>query len=167
MATGTIDFDIDGLKADVTSPPQKEVLENTGVTMVRWLFDAATPEYVHVQFVMPGDYASAPVVRAKFGMASATSGNIVLEAMLMAVTPGDSAAIDTGSLDTTNTSGAVAVPGTAGHMKDGTITMTNADSVAAGDWCSLKFGRDADDGTNDTATGDLELYGLTLEYTTT
>lgn len=167
MATAYIDLDLGAARADVTAPAQSEVLNNTGVTMIRWNFDAATPEYIHFQFVMPGDYASALVVRAKFGMASATTGNIVVEALLMAVTPGDSAAIDTGSLATTNTSGAVAVPGTAGYMKDATVTMTNADSVAAGDWCSLKFGRDADDGTNDTATGDLELYGLTLEYTTT
>lgn len=167
MATGYIDLDLGAARPDVTAPPQAEMLNNTGVTMLRWNFDAATPEYIHFQFVMPGDYASALVVRAKFGMVSATTGNIVVEALLMAVTPGDAAAIDTGSLATTNTSGAVAVPGTAGHMKDATVTMTNADSVAAGDWCSLKFGRDADDATNDTATGDLELYGLTLEYTTT
>jgi len=166
MATGYIDLDLGAAKADVTAPAQGEVLNNTGVTMMRWNFDATADEFIHFQFVMPGDYASAPVVRAKFAMASATSGDIIVQAALMAVTPGDSAAIDTGSLDTVNASSAVTVGGTAGYMKDVTITMTNADSVAAGDWCDLKFGRDPDNA-GDTATGDLELYGLTLEYTTT
>lgn len=165
MATGYIDFDMGGATADVTSPAGCEYFNNTGVTMKRWLFDAATDEFIHFQFVIP-DYASALVVRAKFAMTSATTNNIVVQAGLMAVTPGDSAAIDTGSLDTLNASSATAVGGTAGYMKDVTITMTNVDSLAAGDQVFLKFGRDADNA-SDNATGDMELYGLTLEYTTT
>ncbi|MCL4822575.1 MAG: hypothetical protein KJZ57_00025 [Anaerolineales bacterium] len=45
-------------------------------------------------------------------------------------------------------------PGTAGYIDQFTATLTNKDSVAAGDYVRIRLMRDADDGTNDTASGD-------------
>jgi hypothetical protein len=42
------------------------------------------------------------------------------------------------------------------------VTLTNADSIAAGDLVRISISRDADDGTNDTATGDLYLLAAEL-----
>ncbi|MGE0724206.1 MAG: hypothetical protein AB7O45_07515 [Alphaproteobacteria bacterium] len=165
MATAYLDLDLGAALADVTAPAGAEVINDTGVTRLRWLFDGTADEFIHWQFRMPGDYASAPVLKLLFAMASATTGNIVAQAQVMAVTPGDAAAVDTGSLDSANASSATAVPATAGHMKEVSITLTNADSLAAGDLVDLKVGRDPDNA-SDTASGDLELYAATLEYTT-
>lgn len=133
---------------------------------VQLLFDASTQEWAYWSFQMPGDYASAPVLRFTYKMASATSGNLILAGTIAAQSDGDSADVDAIASDTVNTSSAVAVPGTAGHIDTQTLALTNADSLAANDFVVVGFSRDADNG-SDTATGDLELVGLTLEYVTT
>lgn len=160
MATGTIILSIPGYP-DATNPPGFGVFNSKP----RALFDASTSETMHWTFRMPSDYASAPVLKLQYSMASATSGTIEFEAAIMAVSDGDAAAVDTDSYDTANT-GSATVPGTAGYLDEVSITMTNADSLAAGDWVALRLSRDADDGSNDTATGDLELIAASLEYTT-
>jgi len=126
------------------------------------LFDDTTPEGVYWQFRMPSDYSSALAIKLVYSMATATSGTIEFEVSVWAATDNESAV--TASYDTVNT-GTETVPGTAGLTSDLSITLTNADSVAAGDLVRVKLFRDADDGTNDTATGDLELWAASLEYT--
>ena len=98
-------------------------------------------------------------------MASATSGTVEFEVEVMAVTDGDSEDInDPNGWDLRN-AGSVTVPGTAGYLDEISITLTHADSVAANDYVKVRVGRDADDGTNDTATGDAEVVAISLEYT--
>lgn len=148
---------------DATSPPGAAVANS----LVYLTFDASTDEIVYLEFALPENYASAPVLKGIFSMASATSGNVVWAAQVWAMTPGDSADIDTESYDTANTD-TEAVPGTAGYPDEFAITLTNADSMAAGDIVRIKLFRDADNG-SDTATGDAELRigTVRLEYTTT
>lgn len=97
-------------------------------------------------------------------MASATTGAVYFEASVMAVTDGDAADINTESYDTAN-SGNATVPGTAGYLDEISITLTNADSVAAGDYVKIKINRDANNA-SDTAAGDAEVVATSLEYTT-
>lgn len=130
----------------------------------RVLFNDTTDEIMHWTFRMPSDYSSALAIKLQYSMASATTGNVVLACEVMAVTDADAAAVDADSYDTVNTSAATAVPGTAGYMDEISITLTNADSVAAGDWVAIKLSRDANHA-SDTATGDLELIAVSLEYT--
>lgn len=130
------------------------------------LFDASTKEQVSWQTRMPDNYASGPVLECWFKMASATTGNVIGEGRLAAITDGDSTDADAKAYSSANTSSATAVPGTAGYVKKMSITLTNADSVAAGDWVNIYFARDAANG-SDTATGDLELVMCALSYTTT
>lgn len=126
------------------------------------LFDDTTPEGIYFQFRMPSDFASAPVLKLVYSMDTATSGTIEFEASVWAATDGED--VDTESYDTINT-GTETVPDTAGLSSDLSIALTNADSLAANDLIRIKLFRDADDGTNDTATGDLELWAVTLEFT--
>jgi hypothetical protein len=58
--------------------------------------------------------------------------------------------------------GSESVPGTPGYLGQVSITLTNNDSLAAGDYFRLSLSRDADDGTNDTATGDLYVLAVEL-----
>lgn len=160
MATRMIALPILGALLDATNPP--------GITFIngrpKLLFDDSTDEIIRWQFRMPSDYASAPVLRGQFSMASATSGSVVWSARLMAVTPGDSQDMDSDSYDSANTD-TEAVPATAGYLDEFSITISNADGVAAGDYVCLELSRDADNGSDD-ASGDAELWSGGLEYTT-
>jgi hypothetical protein len=82
----------------------------------------------------------------------------------MAVTPGDAADINTESYDTVNNCDDATVPGTAGFLDQISCTLTNKDSVAAGDYAKIKLCRAVADSA-DTATGDMEVVGAELSYT--
>lgn len=142
---------------DATNPPGP-VSENS---IWHLAFDDTTPEGCYWTFRMPSDYTGSPVLKLVYSMASATSGTIEFEASVWAASDGED--VDTESYDTINTA-TETVPGTAGLSSDLSITLTNNDSLAANDMVHLKLFSDADDGTNHTATGDLELRAVSLEY---
>ena len=127
-------------------------------------FDASTDEMCYWTFRMPDDYGSAPVLKVQYKMASATSGNVVISGRIAAVSDGDSTDVDAKALGTDNTSSATAVPGTAGYLDEISLSLANADSVAAGDLCIVRLARDADNG-SDTAAGDMEVVAVSLTYT--
>lgn len=160
MATGTISLPMPG-HLDTTAPPGVVIANNVPYMA----FDDTTVEACYWVFRMPANYASGLTAKIQYSMASATSNSVDFEISIMAVSDADSQDLDSDSYDTVN-SGSDTVPGTAGHFGEISITMTNADSVAAGDYVRIKLSRDSDDGTNDTATGDCEVRAVTLEYTT-
>lgn len=124
-------------------------------------FDAATDETVYWTFVAPQGLTGTITVVISYIMASATSGSVYFQAALEAVTDGDATDLDAGtSFDTAN-SGNGAVPGTAGYLDQISITMTNADSMAAADYARLSVNRDADNA-GDTATGDCYVLAVEL-----
>lgn len=124
-------------------------------------YDASTDETAYWTGIAPQGLTGAITAVITYIMASATSGNIYWQAQLEAVTDGDSTDLDaTTSFDTAN-SGNGAVPGTAGYIDQISITMTNADSLAAGDYFRLSVNRDADNA-SDTATGDAYLLAVEL-----
>lgn len=125
-------------------------------------FDAATQETAYWTLVAPQGLSGTMTAVISYMMASATSGNIEFEVAVEAITDGDATDLDaTASFDTVNSSGAITVPGTAGYPDQVSVTLTNADSIAAGDLVRISISRDADDATNDTAAGDL--YFLVAE----
>jgi hypothetical protein len=136
-----------------------------GIYVIQLAFDASTEEWCTWQFRMPADYASAPVAIVSFKMASATSGGVVWDVRVSATTTGDSQDVDAQDFGSANTATGTA-PGTAGYLLDTSVTLTNADSVAAGDFVVLRVARAAADG-SDTATGDAELVSVAVTYTTT
>lgn len=127
-------------------------------------FDAATKETCYFTFVMPQGVSTTLTLVVYYMMASATSGKVDFEAAVEAVTAADATDLDAGtSFDTANTGTAPTVPGTAGYVGTMSITLTNADSYAAGDYVRISLARDAADGTNDTATGDAYVLGCDLQ----
>jgi hypothetical protein len=130
------------------------------------VFDAATDEHLMWSFRTPVDYASGLVLRCMYKMASATTGDVILAARVAAVSEPDATDVDAKAFATVNTSAAQTVPGTAGHLNEISITLTNADSLAAGDFAVVWLSRDADNA-GDTAAGDLELVACSLEFTST
>jgi hypothetical protein len=144
---------------DASNAPQATIQSNR----MHLGFDAGTDELIYYMFRMPADYGSSLLLKLQYAMASATSGDVIWASALWAITPGDSADVDTESYDTANTV-TDTVPGTAGHLAEASITMSNTDSLAANDLLTIKVYRDANAG-GDTATGDADLYGLSLQYT--
>jgi hypothetical protein len=126
-------------------------------------FDAAQTEQVTWQFVMPANYLSAPILKVQYKMTSATSGDVRVDARLAAVTPGDATDVDAKAFGSANTA-TQTVAGTAGHVKEISVTLTNADSVAAGDLVYVYLARTGAD-VADTATGDMEVVAVYLNYT--
>jgi hypothetical protein len=141
---------------------------NTPPYFLQAAFDASADESLMWAFYMPGDYASAPVLDVLYKMASATSGSVRFEGRIAAITDGDATDADAKAFATTNSAGDT-VPGTtAGKIGGFSITLTNADSLAAGDFVIVQLRRDADGTTGtDDATGDCEVVGVRLSYTTT
>ena len=129
-----------------------------------WLeavFDDGTDEHIMWRFVMPIGYLSAPVIKVHYKCVSATANDVAFAAAFAATTPGDAADMDAKAFDTANV-GTDTVPGTAGHPDICSITMTNADSVAAGDTVCLVLFRDV---TGDGVSGDVEVTDCELQYT--
>lgn len=126
-------------------------------------FDASTDEAARWSFIAPQSLSGTLTLVVTYIMASATSGAVRFQAQLEAVTDGDTTDLDAGdSFDTANSNGET-VPGTAGYISQLSITLTNADSITAGDLARLSLNRDADgtSGTDD-ATGDCYVLAVEL-----
>lgn len=128
---------------------------------IEWLFDAATDEFIVIGFFVPDNYSSAPVLKVRYKATSATSGTAAFEARLQCITDGDASDEDAAAFATVNT-GSATVPGTAGHHDEISITLTNADGMAANDWCVMALNRDI---SADSVSGDLEFVGAKFEFT--
>lgn len=92
-----------------------------------------------------------------YSMLSATSGDVIWEAQIACVSPGDGESIQwpgfAQSAAVTST-----VPGTERYMKTATITL-NDDACVPGDSFSIRIMRNAASG-SDTASGDAEVRGV-------
>lgn len=135
-----------------------------GVYFLQAAFDASTEEWLTWQFRMPADYASGLAAKCQYKMASATTGGVTWDVRVSATSDGDSQDVDAQDFDAANTA-TVTVPGTVGYLDEASVTVTNAGSVAAGDFVVVRLARAVDDA-GDTASGDAEFVALNLEYTT-
>jgi len=134
-----------------------------------WAFDDTDEEAaVSGEVLMPGQYAGGTLYcDILFAMASDATNDIALDVFVESKTP-NSDTLDMTSADSWDSanSGTMSVGGTtAGDPLKLTVTLTNKDSVAAGD--SVRFGirRDCDSGDDD-ATGDLYIYEAEVWETT-
>ena len=124
-------------------------------------FDASTSETAYWTFVAPQGITGTLTAVISYAMASATTGGVAFDVALEAISSGDALDTDaTTSFDSVNTGTDSAVPGTAGYMEQISITLTNADSVAAADLVRVSVARAVANGA-DTATGDC--YVLSVE----
>lgn len=125
-------------------------------------FDAATDWSAYWTDIAAQGFTGAVTVIITYMMFSATTGAARFQAQIEAITDGDATDLDaTTSFDTANSAGAT-VPATAGYIDQLSITMTNADSIAAGDYFRLSINRDAD-GTSGTDDAAGDCYVLLVE----
>ena len=125
-------------------------------------FDASTSETAYWTFVAPQGITGAWTAVISYAMASATTGGVAFDVALEAISSGDALDTDaTTSFDSVNTGTDSAVPGTAGYMEQISITLTNADSVAAADLVRVSVARAVANGA-DTATGDCYVFAIEI-----
>ncbi len=125
-------------------------------------YDASTSETAYWQFVAPQGITGTLTAVITYAMASATTGGVAFNVAVEAISDGDAIDTDaTTSFDTVNTGTAGTVPGTAGYIDQISITLTNADSIAAADLVRISVARAVANG-SDTATGDC--YVLAVEF---
>jgi len=127
-------------------------------------FDASTDETAYWTGIAPQGLTGTLTLVITYMMASATSGTVGLQVQVEAITDGDATDLDAGtSFDSVNNSSSTTVPGTAGYIDQISITLTNADSLAAADYFRISLNRDADGSAiTDSATGDLYFLGAEL-----
>jgi len=125
-------------------------------------FDTTTSETAYWTFVAPQGVTGAWTAVISYAMASATTGGVAFDVALEAITSGDALDTDAAtSFDTVNGGSDAAVPGTAGYMEQLSITLTNADSIAAADLVRVSVARDVADAA-DTATGDCFVFAIEI-----
>jgi hypothetical protein len=127
-------------------------------------FDTSTSETCYWTAVIPQGWTGTVTAVISYAMASATSGGVAFDVAVEALTSGDATDTDaTTSFDSVNNSASTTVPGTAGYIDQISITLTNQDSIAAGDYVRIALNRDADgtSGTDD-ATGDCYVLAVEL-----
>jgi hypothetical protein len=138
-------------------------VSRTSGRLLALAFDPTTDQTAVWRLIIPQGVSSTLTLVVSYIMASATTGSVRFQAAVEAITPGDATDLDAGeSFDTDNSAGAT-VPGTAGYEAALSITLTNADSYAAGDRVTIRLRRDADgtSGTDD-AAGDCYVTGCEL-----
>jgi hypothetical protein len=133
---------------------------------VQLLFDPTTDEHAYWTFRMPANYASGPVLKLQW-KANATTGDVVWVGRLAAITPADADTPNEKALASANSTTTSVNATEARRLVETSITLTNADNVAAGDEVTLLVHRDADNGSDTLNSNDAELVTVTLEYTTT
>jgi len=139
-------------------PTSNPAVIGAGNSGWRLLFDDTTQETATWEFILDDDYGSGTLYAdVYFSMASGEADEVQWEVYVMAVTATtDNADWDTDSYDTENV-GVTTVAATAGRPYKQTITLTNDDSLAAGDMIRIKISTDSDDAVNDDASGDREF----------
>jgi len=130
-------------------------------------FDAATDEAAVFTAIMPRHYGGGGVtVYIHYAMSSAEANDVVWQAAFERIGDGQQD-IDSDGFAAAQSSGAVTVPGTSGHVDICTIAFTDGaqmDSIAVGESFRLKINRDADNVADD-AAGDAELVAVELRET--
>ncbi|MEX2091836.1 MAG: hypothetical protein WD971_04120, partial [Pirellulales bacterium] len=124
-------------------------------------FDDDANESSHFSAVLPKHYAGGSVACKLHWMAtSATSGNVRWSAAFERLEAGGPD-LDSNGFQTA-VEATAAANGTSGKLTATALTLTALDGAVAGDAFRIVVTRVANDGTNDTMTGDAELVQVEL-----
>lgn len=128
-------------------------------------FDDTTQEAAIFTGILPRHYGGGGLtVYVHWAATSATSGTGGWDIAIERIGNG-SQDVDSDGFATAQTVTAATVPGTSGNVAITSVAITdgaNIDSLAVGETFRLRIRRDV---ANDTATGDLELFGIEIKET--
>lgn len=143
------------------------VIQGTNMPVSALAFDAATEEDIFFRFVATSYGSGNVTVRVYWYADSASSGDVIFGAALSCITPNtDTQDVETDAFATANTVTDTHLGTTGQRLHSADITVSNLDSLAAGDHVTMRFYRDADAG-GDTMTGDALVTFVTVEYSDT
>ena len=149
--------------------PAYTKINGTSFPVPTLAYDAATDEAAFWSLIA-SNYGSGNVTLTIFWYAdTATTANVVWEAQLAAITANtDTQDVETDGLATLNFVQDTHLGTTGQRVHSCVITISNLDSLAADDYCTLRIARDAN-GTNatDDMAGDAMLLCATLSYSDT
>jgi len=130
-------------------------------------FDAASDEAAFFKWIATNYGSGNITLEIDWYADTATSGDAIFGAQLSAITPNtDTQDVETDGLATANTVTDTHLGTTGQRIHTCSITISNLDSIAAGDLVHLRLYRDAD-AAGDTMTGDAIVCGLRLSYSDT
>lgn len=149
-----------------SNPAVFKIMPGTNYPVAGLYYDPSTSESAYWD-LKAADYASAPTCEIEWYADTASSGAVVWQVALAAITPNtDSQDIETKAFATAQQATDTHLGATGQRLHSDTITISNVDSLAAGDRLRIRITRlPADAG--DTMTGDAVLVGATFAYTTT
>jgi hypothetical protein len=150
-----------------TAFAQYKLIQGTSSPVPGLFFDAATDEAAFWRFIANNYGSGNLTLKVLWYADTATSGNIIWEAQIAAITPDtDTQDIETDALATATNVTDSHLATTGQRLHQCTITISNLDSIAADDHVVLRVARDANNA-SDTMTGDAVLVGLELTYSDT
>lgn len=128
-------------------------------------YDAAQTEQMMWSLRMPANYASGPSLKVQW-KSTVTTGDVRWEGRLAAYTPGtDSTSVNAKAFAAANNATTTTGATTAQRVVETSITLTNDDSLAAGDFVVVYLARLGADGA-DTMAADALVVAVSLDYTT-
>lgn len=161
-----------GAVLDDTVPPEVTVVESTGTGTARRYyaaFDAAADEILYWSFILPADYTAGSLVLNISWYANSTTANAdaIWAADMSCTTEGDADSMLEDAAGSTNTASENVNTTEANRLINTVLTLSNTDSGAPGDYCTLRFFRDADDSVgdadNDGLSTDAKLLAIRLQ----
>lgn len=168
MATYKQTLSLDGAKLQTSSFPGLVGTQGSNFPVTgQYAFDGTSTERLFLRF-QAINYASGDItITIGWYAASATSGAVVWESAIAAMTPNtDTASWEGKAFATVNTATDTHLGTTAQRPHSIDITASNTDSLAANDWGVLRISRlPADAG--DTMTGDAILVSVDIAYLST
>jgi len=130
-------------------------------------FDASTEWACYFQLPALGYGSGNVTVRIQWYADTASSGGVAFGCSLAAITPNtDSQDVETNAFATENTGSDSHLGTTGQRLHEMTVTVSNLDSLAAGDTVWLKLARKVADA-SDTMTGAALVTGIQIEYSDT
>lgn len=150
-----------------SNPGAPVVNQGTNFPVDGLAFDASTQESAFFPFSAQSYGSGNITVTVEWYADTASSGGVVFGASLAAITPNtDSQDIETKAFATENTNSDTHLGTTGQRLHSMDITVSNLDSVAAGDSCVLRLRRAPADA-SDTMTGDAIVTRVILSYSDT
>jgi hypothetical protein len=168
VATVKFTLSLDGSKLQTSSMPQLVGTQGTNFPLTgQYAFDGTSTERLFLRFQALNFGSGSITVTIGWYAATATTGGVVWESAIAAMTPNtDTTSWETKGFATVNTATDTHLGTTAQRPHSIDITASNTDSLAANDWVVLRISRlPADAG--DTMSGDAVLVSVDLAYSDT
>lgn len=150
-----------------TAFPQFQRNTGTNFPVTGLAFDASSDEAAFWKFIAQNYGSGNLTVNIYWYADTASSGDVIFDVQISAITPdSDTQDIETDGLATANSVTDTHLGTTGQRLHKAVVTLSNLDSLAAGDVVHLRLNRDANNG-SDTMTGDAIVIAVEVSYSDT